>query len=232
MSTININEVFGPTIQGEGVHQGQLVGFIRLANCNLACSWCDTPYSWDWTRFNKDVEVAEYEIDDLVGIIRLWEVDRVILTGGEPLLQQDALIALAKAMPFVKFDIETNGTIAPKEELVGVIDMFCVSPKLNHSGDVYKKRIKYLSITRFVELANQGKAFFKFVCQDQEDFKEIDLIREEYKMSNRHVWIMPEGANIDTQMENLQKIVDAVVTNCYNLTTRLHVLAWGTKRGV
>jgi len=229
---ININEVFGPTIQGEGIHQGQLVGFVRLANCNLACSWCDTPYSWDWSRFDKNAEIAEYEIADLVDIIRLWEVDRVILTGGEPLLQQDALIELARALPLIKFDIETNGTIAPKEELATLIDMFCVSPKLSHSGDVYKKRIKTPSITRFVELANQGKAFFKFVCKQDSDFQEIDLIREEYKMSNRHVWIMPEGANIEDQMNNLQKITDTVVNHSYNLTTRLHVLAWGSKRGV
>ena len=53
---LNVNEIFGPTIQGEGPHTGRLVGFLRLAGCNLACSWCDTPYSWDWTKYDKAEE--------------------------------------------------------------------------------------------------------------------------------------------------------------------------------
>ena len=230
--SISINEVFAPTIQGEGIHAGQLVGFIRLANCNLACSWCDTPYSWDWSRFDKNAEVVEYEIKDLVGLIHLWGVERVILTGGEPLLQQEALIELDKYCPLIKFDVETNGTITPKDELVTLMDMFCVSPKLSHSGDVYKKRIKTPSLTKFAEIAKQGKAFFKFVCQEEDDFKEIELVRDEFGIAKRNIWIMPEGITVDEQIVTLQKIVDAVVDNSYNLTTRLHVLAWGSKRGV
>lgn len=230
--SLKINEVFGPTIQGEAIHAGQLVGFIRLANCNLACSWCDTPYSWDWERYDKTLEIVEYSIEDLTDVIRLWGVERVILTGGEPLLQQDGLIALAKANPLIKFDIETNGTIAPKDELINVIDMFCVSPKLAHSGDIFKKRIKMSALARFASISLNGKALFKFVCQTAEDMKEIEPLLEELKIPKRSVWIMPEGANIETQMETLQKLVDPVVNNGYNLSTRIHVLAWGSKRGV
>jgi organic radical activating enzyme len=232
LMSLKINEVFGPTIQGEAIHAGQLVGFIRLANCNLACSWCDTPYSWDWERYDKTKEIVEYSIDDLTDVIRLWEVDRVILTGGEPLLQQDGLWELAMANPLVKFDIETNGTIAPQPHLVDVIDMFCVSPKLAHSGDIFKKRIKLTALERFAFLARSNKALFKFVCKGEEDFQEIEMLREELKIPKRNVWIMPEGANIETQMETLQKLVDPVVNSGYNLSTRIHVLAWGSKRGV
>ena len=230
--SLKINEVFGPTIQGEGTHAGQLVGFIRLANCNLACSWCDTPYSWDWERYDKAQEVVEYSIEDLVDVIRLWEVERVILTGGEPLLQQEGLIALATACPLVKFDIETNGTIAPQQNLVDVIDMFCVSPKLAHSGDIFKKRIKMNALERFASLGKTNKAFFKFVCKNAQDIEEIKPLLTELKIPNRNVWIMPEGANIETQLETLQLLADTVVNNGYNLTTRVHVLAWGSKRGV
>ena len=229
---INLNEVFGPTIQGEGIHAGQLVGFVRLANCNLACSWCDTPYSWDWSRFDKAVEVTDYTIDDLVQVIKGWKVSRVILTGGEPLMQQDALIKLAQKCSTIKFDIETNGTIAPKPELAKLIDMFCVSPKLSHSGDVYKKRIKNNSLHVLSDLAKEGKAIFKFVCQEEANFEEIELVREEFSIGKEHIWIMPEGLNIESQLATLNKLADAVVSHYYNLTTRLHILAWGSKRGV
>ena len=230
--SLKINEVFGPTIQGEAIHAGQLVGFIRLANCNLACSWCDTPYSWDWSRYDKALEVAEYSIEDLTDIIRLWGVERVIITGGEPLLQQNGIIALAMANPLIKFDIETNGTIAPQQDLVDVIDMFCVSPKLAHSGDIFKKRIKMGALFYFASLARSNRTLFKFVCQSEDDMKEIEPILEELKIPKRSVWIMPEGADIETQMATLQKLADPIVNKGYNLSTRIHVLAWGSKRGV
>ena len=47
-----VAEVFGPTFQGEGPSTGQRAGFVRLGRCNLDCSWCDTPYTWDWERFD------------------------------------------------------------------------------------------------------------------------------------------------------------------------------------
>lgn len=229
---LKINEVFGPTIQGEGAHAGHLVGFLRLANCNLACSWCDTPYSWDWSRFDKSAEVAEYGLTDLQDVIRLWEVSRVILTGGEPLLQQEGLVALAQLCKGIKFDVETNGTIAPSFDLVSAIDMFCVSPKLTHSGDAFKKRIKAKPLEAFADLARQGKAFFKFVCKEPADLQEVKALMDLLDVPNSAVWIMPEGATKFDHLEHLEILIDPVISYGYNLTSRLHILAWGSKRGV
>jgi len=49
---IRINEIFGPTFQGEGQTIGKLSEFVRVSGCNLTCSWCDTPYTWDWKGLN------------------------------------------------------------------------------------------------------------------------------------------------------------------------------------
>jgi organic radical activating enzyme len=227
-----INETFGPTIQGEGVHTGQRVGFIRLANCNLACSWCDTPYSWDWERYDKNLEAHDIPIQELTAIIRSWKVKRVILTGGEPLMQQPALIELVRENADILFDIETNGTIAPKEDLAVWVDMFCVSPKLAHSGDIEKKRIKQASLEAFSNLAYEGIAIFKFVIEQLSDLDEVDSVVEEYAINRSDVWIMFEGKDAETQLERMRTLSDGVIARGYNISPRLHVLTWNTRRGV
>ena len=47
-----VSEVFGPTVQGEGPSCGRIATFVRLGRCDLRCSWCDTPYTWDWHGHN------------------------------------------------------------------------------------------------------------------------------------------------------------------------------------
>ena len=227
-----INETFAPTVQGEGIHTGQVVGFVRLANCNLACSWCDTPYSWDWQRYDKAAETTEVDVKDLAVLVNSWAVERVIVTGGEPLMQQDELIELMQLLPHIKFDIETNGTITPLLTLSQLVDTFNVSPKLSHSGDNAKKRLKVNALTQFANLAQDGKAHFKFVCETVNDLREVDLIAADYDIPSNAIWIMPEGTDAPTLTHRLEKLADAVVAKRYNLTTRLHVLAWGHRRAV
>jgi 7-carboxy-7-deazaguanine synthase len=227
-----VNEMFAPTVQGEGINTGKVVGFIRLANCNLACSWCDTPYSWDWKRYDKAAETTEMDIESVAQVVQSWNVPRVIITGGEPLMQQEDIVKLIALCADVKFDIETNGTITPLLTLANSVDTFNVSPKLSHSGDIRKKRIKDAPLMHFANLAQDGKAQFKFVCETVADLDEVDLIAQDYDIPNSAIWIMPEGTDAPTLVFRLEKLADAVVARRYNLTTRLHVLAWGHRRAV
>lgn len=54
--TLPLNSVFGPTYQGEGPHTGTRCHFIRLGQCQLSCTWCDTPDTWDHTRYDVAAE--------------------------------------------------------------------------------------------------------------------------------------------------------------------------------
>src|SRR3954454_16310714 len=93
-------EIFA-SIQGEGASAGTPSVFVRLSLCNLACSWCDTAYTWDWKRYDPKAEIVEIEIDDVVARVETLagaSTRSVVLTGGEPLQQQGSLGELATVL--------------------------------------------------------------------------------------------------------------------------------------
>jgi len=226
----NVNEIFGPTIQGEGPHTGQLVSFFRVAGCNLSCVWCDTPYSWDWERYDRNEESHKQSVTDVAEALTQLGANRIVMTGGEPMAQQRN-IPLLYALTGLKIDVETNGTMMPKDDTIEAVDLFCVSPKLAHAGDPEEMRLKPEVLAKFAELSKVGKAMFKFVAEKEEDFAEIETFIEAGNIPQEAVWIMPEGFTPERHMANLTKLADKVIERGWNLTSRLHVLIWGTERG-
>ena len=101
---MKIAEIFR-SLQGEGRNQGKPCLFIRLAGCNLHCTWCDTPYAQSGG--------SEMSIDAILE--RVWRMNPsyVCITGGEPLLQEEELEPLLNSLHTrgTEIDIETNGTI-------------------------------------------------------------------------------------------------------------------------
>ena len=76
-------EIFA-SIQGEGASAGTPSVFARLSLCNLACSWCDTAYTWDWRRYDPKQEIAELEIDQVLARVEALagEAIRNVLVMG------------------------------------------------------------------------------------------------------------------------------------------------------
>src|SRR5690625_5516627 len=62
----DLNAVFGPTYQGEGPHTGTRCHFIRLGRCQLSCAWCDTPDTWDHTRYDVAAENPWTPVEDIL----------------------------------------------------------------------------------------------------------------------------------------------------------------------
>jgi len=169
-----VAEVFGPTVQGEGPSAGRRCGFVRLGGCNLDCVWCDTPYTWDWTRFRPRQELSHATCDDLVGQVAAMDVDMVVVTGGEPMLQQDRLLPLLAAVNARgwRVEVETNGTLAPSAGVVALVDQFNVSPKLANSAVAPEQRLVDQSLAAY---ARCGRAVFKFVVEEVADIDEVLL---------------------------------------------------------
>ena len=100
---MKIIEIFS-SISGEGLRQGLPAMFIRCAGCNLNCAWCDTPESHG--------EGTEMSIDEIVSVVSAGIPRYIIITGGEPLLQEEELKTLLVALRDAgyRIEIETNGT--------------------------------------------------------------------------------------------------------------------------
>ena len=227
MTQLVVSEVFGPTFQGEGPSLGRRAGFIRLGRCNLSCSFCDTPYTWDWEHHDPAKELSRIDVSELAHQVRAMHVPLVVVTGGEPLLQQSHLaVFLSELHPSHDVEIETAGTLAPSDDLVSLVTRFNVSPKLSNSGMPVERRYKP-DVLRALQATH--KAAFKFVVSDEQSLVEVAAIVDECRLHD--VWVMPEGVTPDGVTARSRELAEAVLARGWNLTTRLHVLLWGDERG-
>ena len=223
---LRISEVFGPTLQGEGPSCGQRALFIRLADCNLACDWCDTPYSWRWSDHDRAEEPHLSGVNPLLARIRAEQPALVVITGGEPLLQQFAVEPLVGTLTEeqIPVEIETNGTQIPGPLLGDA--RFNVSPKLANSGMKRERRI----VPKALRALNRtGRAVFKFVVEAPEELDEVEALTDEFDL--HPVWIMPQAANREELLTRQAEIADEVIARGWNLSTRMQTLLWGGERG-
>lgn len=223
-----VSEIFGPTLQGEGPSAGRRCGFLRLGACNLDCAWCDTPYTWDWARFRPRDELRRITAEEAVARIDSMGVDMVVVTGGEPLLQQDRLVPFLRAARDRDWhvEVETNGTVAPLAEVVELVGRFNVSPKLANSGVPLERRIIDHALR---SLNGCGRAIFKFVAEGEDDFPELDALVT--RLGLRPVYVMPQATDAAGVLAGLAALADVAVARGYVLSPRLHILLWGDARG-
>jgi organic radical activating enzyme len=251
---LKINEIFGPTIQGEGAAAGRHCLFVRVANCNLECSWCDTAYTWAFTEhkaskleipvsaqlpghdvFPLAENLKEMSADEIFqALYRLWDIKAcptmIVVSGGEPLMQGRELVSLASQL--VDYDnmihIETAGTLIPPPTLDALVSQYNVSPKLEHSGNRLALRRKPDALKFF---GSNDRAWFKFVMRDPSDFAEIDEIVNIAGVDPHRVMVMPEGVTAEKNMEIAKTLVDGATERGYGLTYRTHILLWKDVRG-
>jgi organic radical activating enzyme len=205
--------------------------FVRLAECNLACTWCDTKYTWDWANHDKARETAEVDVAGLrARVIELagTHTRTVVVTGGEPMLQQEAIAALVTSLPGFDVEIETSGTIEPTAALASIVTRWNVSPKLETSGNKLTARLRTGPMMWFAAAPN---ATFKFVITSERDVDEVVQIAQRFGLPPGRIILMPEGQDPATLAARSTWLVDAARIRGYRFSTRLHVLLWGAERG-
>ncbi len=225
-----VAEMFGPTLQGEGPSCGRQALFVRLSRCNLSCPTCDTPYTWDWRRFDVGAETHWLAAAGILDWALGYPTELVVVTGGEPLLQQDLLVPLVTELAGAgrRVEVETNGTVVPAAALVEAGTRFNVSPKLASfaaPGDA-RRRINPEALRALVAT---GRAVFKFVASSVADLDEIADLQRKFDL--HPVWVMPEGTSTERLLEVMRALADEVVGRGWHLSTRLHVMLWGDTRG-
>lgn len=230
--TLPVSEQFGPTLQGEGPHAGRKVQFLRLGACNLSCSWCDTPYTWDSARFNLRAELTPRTAEDIIG--QLLPGVPLVVSGGEPLLHQanGAFTGVLRQARYdgIEIHVETNGTILPTEEVAALVDVFAVSPKMWHAGDHRGRDARLHPAWPGLAMAHRD-TFLKVVVQSAEDVGWVAQYADEIRWPTDRVWVMPLGTHPADLMEIWPEIATEAARYRINATQRLHVLAWGDTKG-
>lgn len=236
MKKLSVSEVFN-SIQGEGPSMGKRAVFLRLAGCNLMCGgqgtqfdgmlhnnakWrCDTIEVW-----MKGKALSFEEILDQAHINYLLEGAHLIITGGEPMLQQPAIIAYLESLGIPLYvEIETNGTIAPIDKMWMKVSQWNISPKLASSGNasahIYKDVLKEYD-------ASPANCAFKFVITGTEDIEEIASL----ELSPSKIWLMPAASDTNA-LSNLSGLVaELAMRYGYNYSHRLQVAIWNQTTGV
>ncbi len=250
------------TIQGEGKLAGMPSLFIRLAGCNLRCIWqmndgslcrCDTSYA----SFHPEGKRV-YTVAEIVNIVRnnIGDMNHVVITGGEPLLQAKGILAVSKALKEelgVHITIESNGTLF-NEELTQYIDLFSISPKLSNSVPTPEKMAFYNEkecgasiyhheirknipvLQRYVDHSVNGDIDLqlKFVVGKEQDAREIIAeyleVLKDYKKED--ILIMPLGATHEELVQSRPLVLQMCIENGWRFALRVHIEIFGTKKGV
>lgn len=230
-------EIFA-SLQGEGPSAGRPSTFVRLSRCNLACVWCDTAYTWRFTGDNRphrddlfhDRAANQITLDEEDAAARIAALggNRLVITGGEPLLQGAALARMLTHLPGQHVEIETNGTVAPHRALDLLVDQYNVSPKLAHSGNA---RDLALVPERLAAWTADERAWFKFVIATAEDIGEVLAIQREFAIPGHRIFLMPEGRDSATLRARSAWIAEYCARHHFNFTDRLHIHLYGDTRG-
>jgi 7-carboxy-7-deazaguanine synthase len=234
MSTLSVNEIFGPTFQGEGPEIGRRVLFVRLAGCDYRCSWCDTKYALrrqngsDW----KPLEI----LSELMERTMPGAPTHVVLTGGNPFLQPAVGDLLDNSPLSWVFHAETQGSIWQEWANHYRLHHIVVSPKLSNSGvDQDPESVgDFIYQTR----APQERVSLKIVVFDMED---VMIALDDYWKCEPDVrdWILQVGTVVgEPQWQTIDRwrtLAEEIAANVYKpirLLPQTHVLLWGQKRGV
>ena len=225
---MKISEIF-ESIQGEGNNAGKPAVFLRTAECNLKCVWCDTKYTWDWKNYDYSKEVNEISIKEVRQSLEQFRVRHLVITGGEPLMQQDDLAELLTFLkPKFYVEVETNGTILPNNALSVLVDQWNVSPKTKNSGNPLEMCEDNECYTFFSKKKN---CYFKYVVESEEDLIEINQLISKYNLEKERVLLMTQAMTKEEILAKEKNVFTLSKKNSLGFSPRLHVMKWGSQRG-
>jgi organic radical activating enzyme len=182
--------------------------------------------------FEREDNQLSLDEAEVAALILAHSEDRLVITGGEPLLQGAALaklvVLLKDARPALHVEVETNGTVAPHPLLDGLVDQYNVSPKLAHSGNATDLA---LIPERLETWAKDPRGCFKFVVSTPADLAEIDSLQHRYGIAADHLFVMPEGTASGVLRERSRWLAEEALERGWRFTDRLHIHLYGDTRG-
>jgi len=240
-----VNSLFY-SIQGEGPRIGTPSFFIRLGGCDLDCFYCDSKETWSGQSTNIKMTIPSI-VNEYVKYCQQCKsnISNIVITGGEPLIQQKEIVNLIKQMnnstkkllyvfpEDINFEIETNGTIEPIIELCELCPEFNVSIKLDSSNVSRSRRIKSKVIKKYVKSSESDfNIKFKFVINNETDIEEMLDLYEDFNIDEKIIYLMPEGKTQEEIQQHSLLVVDTCKKYGFKYCDRLQINIWGNKRNV
>ncbi len=237
--SLPINELFY-SLQGEGKLAGTPSVFVRTSGCNLRCWFCDSYHtSWEPTH-------ARMALGEIVDEVASYDVNHVVVTGGEPLVHDETSRLLDRlAEAGYHTTVETNGTIVTD----AAIDLASISPKLASStptaerdpkGDgewAERHEERRIDVDALAEFVDAYETQLKFVVTDASDLAEVETLVSDVRnaadepLHDSDVLLMPEGATRERLDETREQVAQMAMEYGYRYTPRLHVDLWNDAPG-
>ncbi|RSD25401.1 7-carboxy-7-deazaguanine synthase QueE [Mesobacillus subterraneus] len=241
MTKIPVLEIFGPTIQGEGMVVGQKTMFVRTAGCDYSCAWCDSSFTWDGSGkdliMQMDAEEIWRELERLGGD----RFSHVTISGGNPALLKSlsSLVTLLKAYQ-IKICLETQGS--RWQDWFLQIDALTLSPKPPSSG--MKTDFKILdSIIANLQGKASNEVSLKVVVFDDADMQYAKMVHHRYpglpfylQVGNEEINMTDQPRFVSLLLDKYEWLINRVIEDSelkdVRVLPQLHSLVWGNKRGV
>ncbi|MDY0853948.1 7-carboxy-7-deazaguanine synthase QueE [Bacillus thuringiensis] len=238
MSKIPVLEIFGPTIQGEGMVIGQKTMFIRTAGCDYSCSWCDSAFTWDGSAKQQVRQMAPEEIWNELVEIGGENFSHVTISGGNPVLLKNIqfLLTVLKENG-IRTAIETQGS--KWQEWLLQIEEVTISPKPPSS----KMKTDFIMLDFIIRKLERKDISLKVVVFEDYDFEYAVKVHKRYphvpfflQVGNDDTKTMDDAALIKNLLLKYERLIEKAVQckemNDAKILPQLHALVWGNKRGV
>ena len=222
------------SIQGEGQFAGTPSVFVRTTGCNLRCWFCDTPFT-SWKP-----EGPHVAIDELIRQVQAFEIEHVVLTGGEPLLQPDSVSLCEQLLAAGHFvTIETAGTVFRP----ATASLMSISPKLENSSP---SRSDSIDAARWQARHEQSRSQpeviarliaasdyqFKFVVDAPSDLVEITAYLSAWpQVPGERVWLMPQARTREELAARSDWLEAEALRFGYRFSSRWQIAEFGNQRG-
>ncbi|SEN52140.1 7-carboxy-7-deazaguanine synthase [Amphibacillus marinus] len=242
MAQFPVLEIFGPTIQGEGMVAGRKTMFIRTAGCDYSCSWCDSAFTWDGSA-KDDIEMLSSEtIIERLEALGGDQFNHVTVSGGNPALLKhlDELIEQLHKRG-IQVALETQGS--RWQPWFGKLDDLTISPKPPSSNMQTNWETLDTIIDNLIEQERLHHISLKVVIFNDGDFSYAEQVHKRYPQVPFYLQV---GNDDLTETDDSQlalkllsqyewlinKTLASATLNSARVLPQLHALIWGNKRGV
>jgi len=244
---IPVMELFGPTIQGEGMVIGRKTMFLRTGGCDYSCAWCDSSFTWNGEEratLYTPAEIFDKLIEEGTSADGKRNFNHVTISGGNPALFKDPMADLIIMLhdEGIQVGLETQGSIW--QDWMYQIDDLTISPK-PPSSKMVTDFDKLDHIIANLEGSYKGpykdNHSLKVVVFDDADFEYAKKVHQRYPEVTFYVSVgnadaHEEGPIANRLLDKLEwlwnKVLEDPEANDFRPLPQLHTLVWDNTRGV